>query len=209
MKKILTLSVLFLVLFSGCKKEDPADNTPVDPFAANNALISSNAKLYLIADVEGLPGVTHINKQDTVWGITAQWSQGHCSNGDCSYGGGLGYISGNPSWVFKIQYDGTGETHEGLLVQNYTKYKTVADEPHGVTLWYIAENGRSYFSYMSDNPSLSWANIELLNLDATGQASTPTSTPYYIKLRFNCEMTCATDATEKIRFKNAVVRVKI
>ena len=209
MKKAITLSVLFLILFSGCKKETTAPNNSTDSFAANEALISSNANLYIIADVEWLSGVTHINQQDTILGVTAQWSQGHCTNGDCSYGGGLGEISGGPGWVFKAYYNGTGETHEDLLVQNYTTYITPANEHHGIILTYLALNGKSYYSQISNNTALSWANATLVSREATGEASTATSTPYYVKLHFNCEMTCATNSSEKILFKNAVARVKM
>ena len=208
MRYTLTLFAIIIALFSGCKKETTTPN-PVDPFAANDALISSNANLYIIADVEGLAGVTHINQQDTIWGVLPQWSSGHCTNGDCAYGGGLGYISGSPTWVFKAEYNGTGETHEDLLVQNYTTFITPAHEHHGIILWYIAENGNAYYSYISNNLALSWANVTLVNREATGEASTPTSTPYYVKLHFNCEMTNASNSSDKITFKNAVARVKM
>ncbi len=212
MKNTLLLSVVLVFLLAACKKDDPGannnnNNPPADPFAANEALISPNANLYFIADVEDLPGVTHINQQDTIWGVTSQWSQGHCSSGNCNYGGGVGYIYGSNNWVFKTYYNGTGETQSQLLVQNYTTFITPANEPHGIILEYI-QGSKVYFSQLLNNSTISWANVTLVSRDSTGQAVTPTSTPYYIKLHFNCEMKESTTG-EIIRFKNAIARVKL
>ncbi len=224
MKTLLPLLAALALLFASCKKENtqpnnnpnnqnPVDTThidttivPADPFAANQALVSSNAKLYFIADVEGLDGVTHINQQDTIWGVTAQWSQEYCNSTACGYGGGLGNTGASQSWVFKVDYFGTGQTREQMLTDQYAKYLISANGKNGLALTYIAQSGNTFYSFLTNNTTISWANLTLADVTPSGISATP----YYITLKFNCELKCANNGcTQVIRFKNAIARVRL
>ena len=209
MKNYLYTAVLLLCL-TACKKETPTtNNNSNNAFAANDSLVNPAAHMYFIADVEGIPGTTHFDQQDTIASIVQLWTSGHCTNGDCRYGGGISNDSYNPNMQFIIQYSGVGETKDQLLVPAYTSFLPPSGESHGITVTYNAPNGKSYYSNLTDNRSLSWANITLVSRENTGDTSTFMPTPYSLTFHFNCELTCSTNSTEKIRLKNAVARVRM
>ena len=205
-KKATTLFLLYLFVLSGCKKENDITNftpPPANPYAANEALINTTADVYLIADVEGLTGVTHLNEQNNSHYVTANWAAGHCYTGACAYGGGLQSYNTSPFWLFKANFYGTGETRQNLLVEQYTQLMT--SENHGVELVYQATNGNTYKSTLCNNALQSWTNITLVKReDATGSGAT-----FYLTLKFNCELANQANTSQRIQFKNAVLRIKL
>lgn len=204
--------LLVLLTISACKKEatdikdkdDDKNNPPYSPFAANDSLISANASVYIIADVQGLPGITKMNKQDTVWSVTPGWGAGVCYTGYSSYDGSVGNAYALDNWHLYVFYKGKGETREQLLVSDHTKLAKTANDEYGVAIAYKSLDGKTYYSYLSDNAALSWANVKLVE-----RAAVPNTQRFYVKLNLNCELTNENNPSDKISFKNAVVRVQM
>lgn len=209
MKKISPL-LLLLVLFSACKKEDVApkeddkQNSSVNLFAANEALIDSTSALYFICDVEGLTGISQINKQRKFVSGSYSWGGTYCPSAHSSYIG-IFYISYVEQSQFSFDLAGFDLTRESAIVSRKLNYCT-DNSSTGISFSYQHE-GEFYKSALSDNAALTWANAEIISNKSTGK---PDPGPYYfVKVRFNCELTSVNDPTKKIKLKNAVAQVAL
>jgi len=214
MKTHFPFVVLLTVLSSGCKKDDvnlPYNNTNTtnttiatsNPFAENEALIDKNASVYLVADVEGLSGITKINVKAGTNGISAGYGAGSCTTGSSKYHGSVGCSITGSSWDLDVMYYGQGETREKLNVPAYTKLITPAYEKHGVIIQYTAPNNKLYISCDINNTAWDWSNIVLDEIVPSG--GTP---PYFVKLRFNCKLK-QYNGSGVISLKNAIVRLRL
>ncbi len=218
--KIVILSLLITFL-AGCKKEEVAlpptteeeqqQQNIVLNFSANEALVKSSSDFYLIADVEGMAGVTKLNIQDRKstcfygWSFNACPGASHCAgNFDFNYN-----ISGvTQKCEVECGYYGTGEGRTGLITAQNTKFITPADEDYGIKIWLKAPDGTYYSSKNCNNPALTWTNIQLAERTAYGSSTTSALMPgYYVKLKFNCELASTANQTKKIRLKNAILRL--
>lgn len=205
--KTLLYTLLTILTISACKKEDiktDDNNNTNSPFSANDSLISANASVYIIADVEGLSGISKMNKQDTVWSVTPGWGAGVCYTGYSSYDGSVGNAYALDNWHLYVFYKGKGETREQLLVNQFTKLAKTQNDEYGVAIAYKSLDGKTYYSYLADNEALDWANIKLEERVAVAN-----SNRFYVKLHLNCELANEDNPSDKIRFKNAVVRVQM
>ena len=205
MKNLYIFSLLFLCI-AACKKSDIPEQTKLTPeeaFAVNVALIDPKAKVYFIADVEGHDSITKIIANDTKGCVSAGFGGGSCTTGSSHYSGDVGCPTTGINWNLGIDYYGKGESRENLITKGFTVLKTIKAEAYGVRIIYTPFKGKPYYSNLLDNSLNTWANIELLEMTPSGG-----SPPYYIKLRFNCELK-EFGGTKILRLKNAVARVKI
>ena len=223
--KLKTITMLLLIVLAGCKKEKdlaPPSTTTQPPttnqpptvalnFAPNEALIKLSSDFYLIADVEGLTGVTLINFQDDKNSCQYGWGSNVCP-GKSSCDGRFTFpctISGTTSSCrFEAGYKGTGEGRSGLITQANSIYRTTAAESHGFEVSYKAPDGTYYYSDACNNPTVTWASVTMAERIQYGSSTTSPYMPgYYVKLKFNCELASKTTPVKKIYFKNAVARV--
>lgn len=229
MKKQFISFILFLIFISGCKKdedldiknttnnttnttteEEPENTIPLN-FTANEALIKSSSDFYLIADVEGLTGITKLNIQERAMTCEYGWSsnacpgKSHCS-GNFDFKQTVNGSSKNCS--LEAGYYGTGEGRTGLITDANTRFITTAKEEHGVRIWYKAPDGNTYTTDLTNNTTEQWSSLQLAQRLAYGSSTGSSYMPgYYVKLKFNAELVSGSDLSRKIKLKNAIIRV--
>lgn len=204
--KSFALFISVLLLYTGCKKEQDLIKIPLtqeEAFAINSDLIDPKAKVYFIADVEGHDSITKIVENDTKGCCCAGYGGGSCTTGSSHYSGDVGCPITGKNWNLGIDYYGKGESRENLITKAFTVLKTTKNEAYGVRLIFTPFKGKPYYSNIIDNSLNSWSNIELLEMTPSGG-----NPPYYLKLRFNCELK-EFNGTKILRIKNAIIRVKI
>ncbi|MEI6122020.1 MAG: hypothetical protein WCQ95_00190 [Bacteroidota bacterium] len=205
MKKLLFILVLSAAVFASCKKEDSTTTddttpvTPVDPLAANIALIAPGAEFYLIADVSGIPGVSKINWQlSTVPGSKTSAYSGLCSGNQYHTGYIVGHdVQPNYFW-FVILFQTTGPDGFTNLVHtgNYS-YCTPADVVNGVDISFMDSNSDEWRCQYLNNNTLSTSNFKVTKYEFVGGYQ-------YLEAQFNCKLQKYTG--ESIILSNAVFK---
>ncbi len=186
---------------SSCKKEiiPPVDETPIDPWAENMALIATGAEFYLIADVTGIPGVSKINWQlSTVPGAETTAYNGLCNGNECHTGYIVGHSVQPDYFWFVVFFQNSGpEGFTDMVHEGEYNFCTPADGVNGIDISFLDENYAEWRCKYLDNNAISASSFEVTAYELMNGATT-------IEARFNC--TLEQYSGETITLSNAVYR---
>ncbi len=179
-----------------CKKDD---TSTLDPWAENINLIPSASNFYLVADVEGIPGVQKIIYP----GVKDQGSTGIsraiCNMDECH----TLFTMGDPTnpdkfWIAVIFQKKGSNGFDNLIHEGKYNYSTPSNRANGISISFKKENMEEFRNDYIDNNIIETSNFELTNInDIFGNQ--------YIEIRFNCQLNSLDGQT--IYLKNALMKI--
>ena len=192
----LLLICILLCCNLSCKKDDPIQ---IDPWSENIKLIPPSSNFYLVADVEGIPGVQKIIYP----GVKDQGSTGIsraiCNMDECH----TLFTMGDPTnpdkfWIAVIFQKKGSNGFDNLIHEGKYNYSTPSNRANGISISFKKENMEEFRNDYIDNNIIETSNFELTNInDIFGNQ--------YIDIRFNCQLNSLDGQT--IYLKNALMKI--
>jgi hypothetical protein len=204
MKHSLLILLFITVTFFSCKKDDnntpPVDNTPVDPYAANTALITPGADFYLIADVSGMTGVTKINWQaSTVSGSKTQAYNGLCNGNEYHTGYIVGHdVQPNYFWFCILFQTTAASGYTDLVHTGDYSFCTSADAVNGIDFSFTDSNYNEWRCVYVNNNTISASSFKVTKYENVGGTQ-------YLEVHFNCTLKKSV-SSNSIVLSNAVFK---
>lgn len=192
---LLLLSVMLSSVLS-CKKDE---GSTIDPWTKNIKLIPSGSDFYLVADVEGIPGVEKIIYPGLKDQGSTSMSRAICNVDECHTLFTMGDPSNTDKFWFAVIFQKKGSNgFENLIHEGKYEYSTPSNRANGISISFKKENMEEFRNDYIDNNIIETSNFELTNInDISGNQ--------YIEIRFNCQLNSLNGQT--IYLKNALMKI--
>ncbi|MBK9718620.1 MAG: hypothetical protein IPO85_14125 [Saprospiraceae bacterium] len=196
--KTLQLFLICIILCCNlsCKKDDPIQ---IDPWSENIKLIPPGSDFYLVADVEGIPGVDKIiypSLQDQgSKGIT----RAICKGDECHTIFTMGDPTNTQKFWFAIVFQKKGlNGFDNLIHEGKYNFSTPSNMTNGTYISFTSENRDEFRTDYLDNNKIESSHFEIIKInDVFGNQ--------YIEIRFNCQLNSLNGQT--IYLKNALMKI--